>query len=95
MSWQEKMAPQYEFATMHHPNGDFELITIKTGDSYPYKVHVVDGKFRLSQSFSPRTYVAPTFKKIKDFDSREEALAAIVKRHNKSCEYMKNWVKIV
>lgn len=92
MTLQQKMEPQYSFTSDEDGN---EVIAIKSGDDFPYRIRKKNAvAWRLDQSFSARASIKPSYKKVGDFLSREEALQRIVMRHNKSCKHMTNWTPI-
>jgi len=68
-------------------NGD-TIIHISNGSDFPYKIKRNGSDVSLYQSFSERSYAKPTFKKLKDFNSYEDAIRFIIKRHNKAAVYM-------
>ncbi len=90
--YQPAMESQYDFSI--NEDGD-EIIQIKSKDSYPYRIRKDGTVWKLAQSFSPRVNIEPKFKSIgKFYLTRDDALERIIKRHNKSCEYMTNWIRI-
>lgn len=90
MTIRDTMMPQYNF----REEGDVLFLQVKSEDDFGYRLRPVTGGFRLDKAFSPRIYIKPTYKKVKDFASVDAALTHIVKHHNKSCEWMKNWKTI-
>ena len=89
--YQKVMSNQYSFTTDEH--GD-EIIRIKTEDDFPYRIRRDGEVWKLSKAFSARVYLKQKFSKVGDFVTREDALIRIIKRHNKSCEYMTHWVPL-
>lgn len=65
---------------------DVFLVQHKSGKDYPYRIKKFDEGFRLEKSFSPRAYINPTFKKVKDARSVKDLVDFIVKKHNKAAK---------
>lgn len=59
--------------------GDDEII--KKDGEFPYRLRAHKDGVELAQSFSPRSYMKPTFKRIAVFKTRDEALGRILKRY--------------
>lgn len=89
---QKAMESQYSF--VEEPGGS-TTVTITKGGDFPYRIKSNGGPvYRLSQAFSSRAWVKPTYKKVGDFLSFDLALERIVARHNKACGHMTDWQKI-
>jgi hypothetical protein len=85
---QEMMESEYSFS---EKNG-CEFIQVKSGDDFPWSLRDIGlGEWRLAQAYSPRSYVKASFKKVKDFKSRDDALRYIIRSHNKACKHTPNW----
>lgn len=85
------------------PAGDPEeqIIAVKTGDDFPWRIRInKEGWFVLDKQWSARTS-AFTATKPKWYQQKKDKLDItvlylyIIKRHNKSCEWMTNWEKII
>jgi hypothetical protein len=90
----KRIETQYKFGA---PNAKGAVeFQVKSGEDFPYRLTPIDGKFRLQQSFSERSYMKPTFKKIKDFDTEDAAYEYVIARHNKDAagHMSKHWKTI-
>lgn len=84
------MKSQYNFKK----DGEDEHVHIKDDHDFPYRIRKKGEGVTLSQAYSARVHMKPSYNKIGDFASRDEALARIVKKHNKSTGHMTSWKKI-
>jgi len=84
-SLEEFLSDQYTIKRLD--NGDIFISPID-GSDFPYKIKTKEGKFILYQTYSPRSYMRPTFNKIKEFNTLDDAYDFIIKRHNKTLSYM-------
>ena len=64
----------------------YTILKPKDKMDFPYRIREVGDTFILDQAFSPRTHITPKFNRVGVFNSRELALARIVKQYNKSTE---------
>jgi hypothetical protein len=92
-SIEDALKKEFKFST---EDGDL-FVQVKSGDDFPYRIREKDGKFQLTQSFSPRIHIKPTFKKVGkgEYVSKDDAFTYIAKKHNKAADgHMKNWKKV-
>lgn len=66
-------------------NGSLK-ISVKDGKSFPWKLIKKDGKFKLYQEFSDRSYMKPKMYAKGTFDTEYEAYKKIIKNHNTSAK---------
>lgn len=69
-------------------DGDDEMVVVKSGTDFPFRLRTHKDGIELAQAFSPRSYMKPTFKRIAVFKTRDEALARILKRFNDHAKHM-------
>lgn len=89
-----RLAPHYNTT---RPAPDTLWVAIATGTDFPYRINPAPngGGFRLSQAYSGHMSVKASFYKIKDFDTEEQALEMIIKRHNRDAMKTSSYLTII
>ncbi len=59
---------------------------VKDKKDFPWRIKEVNNKFTLSQQFSPRVHIKPTWSKKGEFETMELAIEKIIKDYNKSAK---------
>jgi len=70
------------------------VIHHKSGKDRPYRITHEDGVHTLRQGYQQRIHLPVKWSKVKSSENISDLHKAIIKRHNKSAEYMPGWKKL-